>query len=226
MSFGPGKLVPTHRLIIRRYKPEIARFNKGELEWKSQELASLKLGIRLALREQQEGRCIFCRRRILIERRNASEDIEHFLDKSKDSYRRWAFSPVNLAIACHPCNFQKTTKDMGDAAIAAARGLTSNSGEYKWLHPYFDDYYENIEIQPGWIYMIKNGAPRAGRARQMIRDCMLDSIQLIEGRKTKFVERLTRLQGLALRCLKSNPGRAEKLLLAAQAMGASDWKDI
>lgn len=226
MTLGPGKLAPTHKFIIRRYKPEIKRFNSGELNWQSRELSPLKKTIRMLLRKQQMGRCIYCRRKILIERRNATEDIEHFLDKSRDYYRRWAFSPVNLAIACHPCNLQKSIRNMGDARVISAQWLTSSSGQFTWLHPYFDDYHENIEIRPGWIYLIKNGAPRSAQARKMIKDCMLDSIQNIEGGRTIFLARLTRLQKLAFSCIRSNPSRAEKLLKAAELMTTHGWMDL
>ncbi len=227
MSFGPGKLLPLHRAIIKQYKLEVSRFNKGELEWSSKELESLKKGIRLSLREQQDMRCVFCRRIIKTERRNATEDIEHFLDKSKSFYRKWAFSPVNLAIACHPCNMQKSTRDMGDAAIASARGLTADAGNYKWLHPYFDDYYENIEIHKGWVYTIKHKAPQADRARKMIKDCMLDCIQTIEKRSVSRTDRLARLHDLAFRSYKANrQERAEKLMLVSRNLLGSAWMDI
>ncbi|MEP4035876.1 tyrosine-type recombinase/integrase [Pseudophaeobacter sp.] len=57
--------------------------------------------------EIDDGRCYYCRRKILSERRNVYEDIEHYLDKSKEYYRKWCFSPVNLLISCPCMQFRK-----------------------------------------------------------------------------------------------------------------------
>lgn len=226
MNFGPGKLYPSHRYIIKRHSTEITKFIDGQLEWKSKDFAALKQSLRISLRKQQQGRCVYCRRKISIERRNSAEDIEHYLDKSKKKYRKWAFSPVNLAIACHPCNMQKSTKDMGDATIALAPGLTACAGEFRWIHPYFDDYFENIEIIESWIYIIKANAPKADRAKNMIIDCKLDQIQTIEAGKNFVLDRIDKAQRLALKCFESNPSRSRKLIEYAQILTKEGWKHI
>ncbi len=226
MSLGPGRLQPTHRNLIKRHSPAIKLYVAGELDWNSDDFTSLKKSLRLSLRAQQHGRCIYCRRKITIERRNAAEDIEHYLDKSKKKYRKWAFSPVNLAISCHPCNMQKSTRDMGDASVAIAVGLTDVSGEYRWLHPYFDDYFENIEILDAWLYIIKPDAPNAIRAKNMIKDCLLDQIKTIEAGKSELLNRIVKTNELALRCLDTNPGRAKKLITYGKALAIDGWKYI
>ena len=226
MNFGPGKLYPNHRYIIKRHTTEITKYIEGHLEWKSKDFAPLKHSLRISLRKQQHGRCVYCRRKISIERKNTAEDIEHYLDKSKEKYRKWAFSPVNLAIACHPCNMQKSTKDMGDATIALALGLTANAGEFRWIHPYFDDYFENIEIIESWIYIIKANAPKGDRAKNMIIDCKLDQIQTIEAGKKFVLDRIDKAQRLALKCFDSNPSRSKKLIEYAQILTKEGWKHI
>lgn len=226
MSLGPGRLHPTHRNLIKRHSGAIKKYVAGDLEWNSDDFTSLKKALRLSLRAQQQGRCIYCRRKVTVERRNAAEDIEHYLDKSKKKYRKWAFSPVNLAISCHPCNMQKSTKDMGDASIATATGLTDASGEYRWLHPYFDDYFENIEIVDAWLYIIKPNAPKANRARNMIRDCLLDQIQTIEAGKLALLSRIEKTNELALRCWDTNPIRAKKLVAHSKMLAVNGWKYI
>ena len=226
MSFGPSRLQPLHSDILEKYPNEIARFEAGELEWSSAAFAELKKSLRLSLRVQQDGRCIYCRRKITIERRNAAEDIEHFLDKSKDKYKKWAFSAFNLALACHPCNMQKTTRDMGDADVSDALELTEASGEYSWIHPYFDDYFENIEIMDAWLYVIKKEAPRPERAKKMIKDCLLDQIKTIEADRIALLERISRLHNLAIRCIEKNPGRAKKILEYTGYFTKNGWKFI
>ncbi|MGO8047036.1 hypothetical protein ACC713_29495 [Rhizobium johnstonii] len=150
------------------------------------------MDLRKSLRAQQVGRCYFCRQLVDQERRNACEDIEHYLDKSKPAYRKWAFSPVNLTMACHPCNMQKGNRDLGDAAIRASQSLRTGSGSFKWLHPYFDDFHLNIEIHPGWVYAVKPNAPKAAEATAMIVDLELDQIKRIQRTHQNLCERIGR----------------------------------
>jgi uncharacterized protein (TIGR02646 family) len=226
MSFGPTRLQPLHSDILNQYTNEIASFERGDLEWSSKEFTELKKLLRVSLRVQQDGRCIYCRRKITVERRNATEDIEHFLDKSKEKYKKWAFTAVNVALSCHPCNMQKSTRDMGDAGVSDAVELTETSGEYSWIHPYFDDYFDNIEIMDAWLYIIRKEAPKPERARKMIKDCLLDQIQTIEAGKTAVLDRINRLHNLASRCVLRNPARAKKILDYTGNFTRNGWKLI
>ncbi|AVX89295.1 hypothetical protein PkP19E3_33185 (plasmid) [Pseudomonas koreensis] len=226
MSFGPTRLQPLHRDILNQYPDQIASFERGDLEWSSNEFTELKKSLRLSLRAQQEGRCIYCRRKITVERRNATEDIEHFLDKSKGKYKKWAFTAVNLALSCHPCNMQKCTRDMGDAGVSGAVELTEACGEYSWIHPYFDDYFENIEIMDAWLYIIKKDAPKPERARKLIQDCLLDQIKTIEADKVAIMHRIGRLHNLAARCVLKNPERAKKILDYTGNFVKNGWKYV
>lgn len=226
MSFGPTRLQPVHANILNKYTVEISRFELGELEWSSKEFVELKKLLRVSLRGQQEGRCIYCRRKITVERRNATEDIEHFLDKSKDKYKKWAFSAVNLTLSCHPCNMQKSTRDMGDQDISNSAELTETCGEYSWIHPYFDEYFENIEILDAWLYVVKKEAPKPQRAMKMIQDCLLDQIRTIEADKIALMDRICRLHNLAARCVMTNPGRAKKILDYTAHFTKNGWRYI
>lgn len=227
MTLGPGKLQPTHRKILRRKSHRILRkkYHGGKIEWADKALSALKGEIRVALREQQEGRCYFCRRTILIERKNAYESIEHYLDKSKAHYRKWAFSPVNLTTCCHACNFQKSTSDLGDHAVRASAALRSTAGSFKWLHPYFDDYHENIEILPGWVYKAIGGAPKEAEAKALIADCHLDKVQTIEAHRRAASNYRVRVIELATRAINAgNSERAKNLLSYAKQIEQDSWK--
>ena len=198
MNLGPNNLKPTHRTVINRKENKrlIKKYLKGKCGWEHRDLKNLKMSIRLILREQQKNRCIYCRRIIKIDRRNVSEDIEHFLDKSKGHYKKWAFSPVNLTLACRCCNFVKSTKELGDQSVRSANRLQPGIGVFRWLHPYFDNYHDNIEIRKGWIYSIKPGAPNPIAAHNMITDCELYKIQTVERNNEVIKKRQERLISL------------------------------
>lgn len=227
MTLGPGKLFPTHRNIFRRKKHRAAqkKFHSGKIKWEDKSLSALKSEIRIALRRQQDGRCYFCRRTILIERKNAYEAIEHYLDKSKAHYRRWAFSPVNLTVCCHACNFQKSVIDLGDNAIRVSPALRSTVGSFKWLHPYFDDYHENIEIREGWVYRAIVNAPKEAQAKALIIECQLEKVETIEAHRSALSKYKVRVIELAERALDAGrKERARKLLGYARQIEEDSWK--
>lgn len=229
MSLGPGKLSPVHRVFINRREARllIAEFLSGTIIWSDPKLSDLKNNIRLSLRKQQCGRCIFCRRIIKEERRNTTEDIEHFLDKSKVYYKKWAFHPMNLSIACHSCNFVKSTKQMGDINIQRAQYLVPGIGVFRWLHPYFDDYHENISIEKGWVYRIADGAPNHNGAENLIRECELSGIANIERNAEDYKLTCQRLLKLAIACAaKGQITRMQKLQLSLQELMESKQFDF
>lgn len=183
MTLGPTKLDPTACNTIlaeAQYAIALQNYAAQTIEWGHSSLAPLKLALRLSLRGRQERRCIYCRRIMLVERRNTAEDIEHFLDKSKDEYYKWSFESCNLALACHPCNFEKSTRNLGSAAIGASANYVLTPGAYRWIHPYFDEYHANILIGKGWTYCISAAAPVVLQAQQMIADCKLGDIEQTE----------------------------------------------
>ena len=160
----------------------------------------------------------------MIERRNAYESIEHYLDKSKAHYLKWVFSPVNLTLACHACNFEKSTRDLGDPAIVASNSLSSQAGAFSWLHPYFDDFHENILIEKGWIYKVREGAPKEAQARQMVLQLKLDQIQTIEAHAQSIIEVRARLIELSTRCIqRGNNTRALRLLARLGELNEDGW---
>ena len=122
------------RVVVKRKsaKKLIKRFNSGKIDWSSKELADTKLKIRRILRKEQDEVCPYCQRIIVMERRNAYEDIEHFLDKSKEHYRKYAFSVANLVLSCHACNFEKSTRDVGSQALMVGGDLRPVNRVFRW----------------------------------------------------------------------------------------------
>ena len=227
MTLGPGKLSPLHRYIFRRKSYRVLRkkYYRGKLQWSDKALSPLKGELRLCLREQQNQRCYFCRRIILLERKNAYESIEHYLDKSKEIYKKWAFSPVNLTLSCHACNFQKSTRDLGDNGIRASIALRPGIGTFKWLHPYFDDYHASIEIKDGWVYSAIIGSPRQAQAQATISDCRLDKIETIEAHRFALSRYKLRILRLANKAIASGKiPRAQTLLSHLEKVEADSWQ--
>lgn len=228
MNLGPSRLYPAHRYLLKNGVNKLDRLLvlNGTIAWKDNRFKQVKLNLRHALREQQQGRCIFCRRMITIERRNALEDIEHYLDKSKPHYKKWTFCPVNLAIACRPCNFVKSTAELGDAAVVTANEYVATMGVFKWIHPYFDDYHQNVEILKGWVYRVRPAAPNQQAAENMIRDLQLDKLATMHAYATEVKGKILRLTELAFKAVKmNNLPRAQALLQASATYQQQVWPD-
>ena len=192
----PDPLPREHARVLRykTSKKSIARYLSEEIEWKHADLKPIRDQIRVDLRRGQGQSCYYCRRLITIQRRNVGEAIEHFLDKSKPAYKKWGFHPLNLVIACQPCNIVKSTKDLGDDAVKGARFLSAASGAYRWPHPYFDSYNQNIKIAPGPVYSAILGAPRHAEASLMITELKLADIPNLDDRIQLVAKEIQRLQ--------------------------------
>lgn len=230
MTLGPTKLDPAACSAIlaeAQYAAALTNYAAKTIEWGDDSLQPLKLALRLSLRAQQERRCIYCRRIILIERRNAAEDIEHFLDKSKPAYFKWSFESYNLALACHPCNFQKSTVNLGNASVAASTAYVLTPGAYRWIHPYLDEYHANITIGRGWTYVVNPTGPAKVQAQQMINECKLKEIEKTEAYAEAIkneIFRLTCEAGAAMR--RKDYVAAEDLIAECEIYQNESWFDF
>lgn len=204
----PDPLLRTHARILRYkcHKERVDNYINKNIAWDDDSLKPLRNALRLSMRKSQNQECYYCRRLISVERRNVGEAIEHFLDKSKPHYRKWAFHPLNLVIACQPCNIVKSTKDLGDANIRSANALLPNAGSFRWPHPYFDSYTMNIRRAPGPVYSAILGAPRQNEAYNMITDLKLDSLPGFDDRIHASAREIQKLQERLLRMVLP-PGR-------------------
>lgn len=204
----PDPLPKAHARVLRykNHKEIVKNYIEGKIDWDDKSLKPLRDAIRQSLRESQNQKCYYCRRLISIERRNVGEAIEHFLDKSKPYYRKWAFHPLNLVIACQPCNIVKSTKDLGDENIRNAKFLSSSAGSFRWPHPYYDSYTMNIRRAPGPVYSAIPGAPKQHEAYKMISDLKLDSLPGIDDRIQASAREIQKLQDRLFRMV-IPPGR-------------------
>lgn len=214
---GPGKLsASVGRVVLKRalHRRFLYRFRRGKVTWDCKEAAAVKKALRLAYRDAQLGRCIYCRRMLLQERRNASEHLEHFLDKSRADYARWAFTAVNIALACHACNIEKSRRDTLSQGVVLTAAYPLSAGDFRWLHPYVHDYHENIEIGFGWTYSVRAGAPNGVQAENLIREAKLNEIARIEARAEAVKDRLERLTILTHRAMRRSDRGLANLLVA------------
>lgn len=196
----PDPLPRDHAKALRykTSKTAIALYLKGDIDWSHAQLKPVRDQLRADLMKGQKQHCYYCRRLIPKERRNVGQAIEHYLDKSKPAYRKWGFNPLNLVIACQPCNIVKSTKDLGDGTVKEARYLSSEAGTFSWLHPYFDSYNSNVQIAPGPIYSIKAGAPQRAQAGKMIDDLKLAELPKLDDRIPLIAREIQRLQSKLL----------------------------
>ncbi|ELS3714171.1 hypothetical protein ACEQ8A_000531 [Vibrio fluvialis] len=228
MNLGPSLLNLMHRRVMKGKKNKvlIQKYLSGKIDWDHKDLKEIKDRIRVVLRHEQNNRCIYCRRLIKVDRRNVSEDIEHYLDKSKPYYKKWAFTAVNLTLSCRPCNFVKSTKDLGYLALRNDVNIKNGIGRFRWLHPYFDDYHANIEIRKGWVYLVKDNAPNKDAAIKMIQECELDKVEQVEKVSERIKLREQRLVELSLLALRRKRyDRSEKLLELICAEKNKNWYD-
>lgn len=184
------------------------------LDWGSgvKVVSAFKDSLKPLLRTAQKGRCSLCRRLLYDD---YAAHLEHFIEKA--IYGDYTFEVRNLSLSCGTCNSKKNgynrtlnslIKRRADrkklavdkhcpvlaVRIAANTPLPDSPASYRWVHPYFDRYSDNIEIRKGWIFI---GKSRKGI--RTIRSVKLNALAQIERRA--LVERL-----------ETRPGRLSMLL--------------
>ncbi|HDS8304310.1 TPA: HNH endonuclease [Proteus mirabilis] len=195
-----ASLKPVARIALNKkeFRNVISSYLAGDIEWSDASLKPLKDLMRILLRREQKGICPYCQRRIIPERRNLGEHIEHFLDKSKDKYKKFALTASNLVLACQGCNVEKGTKDLNKGRITPLY-LNSAAGPFLWPHPYFDDMSACIRKLPGPVYSVINGSGRENQASKLITDLKLNEIRSLEIRYSRLSSRRDRLINILAR---------------------------
>jgi uncharacterized protein (TIGR02646 family) len=102
--------------------------------------------IRWALANQDQ-RCAYCGLTIQVSQ-SRTESVDHVAPKGK--YRRWAYEPLNLVLACFTCN--STLKKESDVVLIPA-GFTADTANYQdcdfeIVHPYLDT--SSRHLRGGW----------------------------------------------------------------------------
>lgn len=196
-------LRPVARAILKRkaFQKPIADYVAGTINWSDPSLKTVKDLIRRVLRVEQNETCPYCQRLIVPERRNVAEHIEHYLDKSRAAYRKFAFTATNLVLSCQGCNVEKGTRDLIAKGGTKPIHLSSSAGPFRWPHPYFDSISDCVLKRPGPVYSAIPGSGREAEAKQMIADLKLDTIKSFESRHGRLVGEKERLYAEAKKLL-------------------------
>ncbi|MFT9383084.1 MAG: hypothetical protein ABF553_00590 [Acetobacter orientalis] len=200
------QLKPVSRYALKRkiFKNLIQQYMSGTIEWKDPLLKPLKDLIRSLQRHEQKEICPYCQRIIIPERRNVTEHIEHFLDKSRDGYKKFAFTASNLVLACQACNIEKGTKNLLPSGRAIPTYLRASETPFLWPHPYFDDILTCVKKDHGPVYSAVVGSPRQAEAQNMIIDLKLNDIQNKESRYYKLIFKRDRLMNIIIKIAERN----------------------
>lgn len=184
-----ARLRPVARAALKRkaFRKPIADYLAGRIDWDNAALKPVKDLIRILLRKEQDENCPYCQRLIFPERRNMTEHIEHYLDKSHAEYRKFGFTATNLVLACAGCNFEKGTDDLVVPGKAKPVHLSEAEAPFLWSHPFFDDMTASVQMRPGPVYSAIPGSVRENEAKRMIVDLKLDTIQRTESRHGQLV---------------------------------------
>lgn len=204
MNIGFDRISPTPQ-----YPSGINETLLSSYDWSSraQVVLRFKAALKSDLRTAQMGRCCYCRRLLFDD---ISTHIEHFVEKAY--YPLFTFQIRNLALSCGTCNTQKNGKHKSLMTLIKKRAerqgkapsprcptltqeitpnatLPINPQSYRWVHPHFDQYSDNIQIRKGWVFVGKTL-----KGSRTIRGVNLNALAQIERRA--LFERLATRGGL------------------------------
>lgn len=114
--------------------------------WNDEDIQDIRSRIRNFYRQQQNGRCAYCRKDLSIVS-TANCQIEHVLSKAK--YIQFVAEPLNLCVICADCNQIKRDQEVLNEvpAVTARRELKRYprvSRSFLIVHPHFDNFEDHI----------------------------------------------------------------------------------
>lgn len=71
-------------------------------------------------------------------------DREHILPKSKTGFRAFSYAIWNLGVACKRCNIQFKGTGVGFVVDANDPSCFQSSGNYRFIHPNFDQWNDHL----------------------------------------------------------------------------------
>lgn len=131
------------------------------------------------LRREQNNLCCYCKSELGWKK--VEFHIEHVLPKSK--YFKFMFESKNLALACPHCNISKSIHDpyIPYKKNTPLQRYPSKTSKFSTIHPYLDNYSENIRILKGSVY---NALTQKGV--KTIDFCKLYELQHVEQKMKQF----------------------------------------
>lgn len=153
--------------ILRTHPPSKAK------DWYNSVYKPIKDRIREHYYNLQNGTCCYCR--LPLNKGTDNVEIEHIIDKNNRI--DFMFTPKNLVISCHNCNFNKKTKKVMHNC-PPENEYPVNSGYIKIIHGHFDNYFDNINLVINSTYQAKTD-----QGEFTIETCRLDRFGLAEQRE-------------------------------------------
>lgn len=150
------------------------------------------------LRREQNNLCCYCK--CELGGKKGEFHIEHVLPKSK--YVRFMFKPENLALTCPHCNVSKNTNDPYIPYDNKGKPIIrypSTNNRFLTIHPYLDNYSDNIKILKGSVY---NALTQKGI--KTIDFCKLYELQHVEQKMKQFKTSTTTIQKNIFRAISEN----------------------
>lgn len=151
----PVKLTPQLQYLV---DAKIADPSFTHKSWNDEDLAPLRSFLRAYYREEQRGKCAYCKR-ALSGTAAANCHVEHLLPKAL--YPGFIFEPRNLCAVCAECNSVKRNQEVQNASVdtlnkAKAKLYPRSAGAFKIVHPHFDEYDEHILLLKKKFYVSKS----------------------------------------------------------------------
>lgn len=140
-------------------------------------IKSFKENLRSDMYEKQNKLCVYCR--IYVPLGCVPMHREHIV--YKDEHLQWMFLPENLCIACPNCNDFKGTTEVLANPETSTYPTTSNG--FKIIHPFYDRYFDHIELIGGVLYRGKTP-----KGIFTIETCHLYRVRLAEERVDKKMQ--------------------------------------
>lgn len=174
--------------------------------WDSPDLNPVRSRIKQYYLEEQDFRCCYCRKQILVQHGRAW-DIEHVIPRSLGA--AFLFEPENLAVSCIDCNIAKRDT----AVFSRPRQRFPREGDaYIIVHPHFDEWDEHF-LFAGVVY-----APLTAKGAETIKVCKLYRFYKLQGQNALCIDD-RRYVALAEGALFAKTAReAEPSILAMKAL--------
>lgn len=150
--------------------------NPKKADWEKDTLKRFKERVRVHYRKQQNKKCAYCR--MDISAATSYFPIEHIVPKSL--HPEWMYEPLNLCIACANCNSAKNNQEVLSNKNTTI--LPTDSSGYIIIHPYYDRYFDHIEIVDGLLY--KGLTPKGTKTIEI---CNLTRIGLLSERAKQLI---------------------------------------
>ncbi|WP_232310339.1 HNH endonuclease [Vibrio sp. HENC-03] len=125
--------------------------------WEDSDLDELRKYIKEYYLKAQDYTCPYCLQKIKS-KHGRYWDIEHIVPRAQTL--EFMFEPLNLCVSCVDCNKEKAAKHT--TRSTAKQRYPKKSELYHIVHPFFDNYHENIvPVKVGLFYYPKEKKGRA-----------------------------------------------------------------